>query len=56
MGLISMQFAGVPTLTVATFVGIVLLFIVLALYVGVHFEPLTGEEIQAKVRKAKGNE
>lgn len=49
MELLTMQVIGIPTLTVATYIGIVLLFVVLALYVGMQFEPLTAEEIQAKV-------
>lgn len=56
MGLHTIQIAGVPTLTVATFVGIVLLFIVLALYVGIQFDPLTEDEIESQIREAKGNE
>jgi hypothetical protein len=44
-----MAVSGIPTLTVATYAAIILLFVVSALYVGWQFEPLPAEEIQAMV-------
>lgn len=48
---VTMQVMGVPTITMATYLGIILLFFVSALYVGMRFDPLTADEIQAKVDK-----
>lgn len=44
---VTMQVLGMPTLTMATYIGIILLFLVSALYVGMKFEALPLEDIEA---------
>lgn len=51
-----MAVLGIPTLTFVTYAAIILLFFVSSLYVGVRFEPLPAEEIQAMVDEVDGDD
>lgn len=51
-----MQIFGLPTVTAVVYLGVILLFVLMALYVGVRFQPLTQDEIERKVEEARANE
>lgn len=56
MGWHLIQVMGVPTLSMATYLAIILLFLVMALYVGFKFEPLPAEELDAMVEEVREND
>jgi hypothetical protein len=51
-----MAVVAIPTLTLVTYVAIILLFVLSALYVGFQFEPLPAEEIGAVVEEVEGDD
>lgn len=56
MGWPVIQVMGVPTLSMVTYLAIILLFLAMALYVGFMFEPLPAEELDAMVEEVREND
>lgn len=51
-----MLLVAIPVLTLAVYFGVILLFLVMALYVGVKFQPLPADEIQALTDEVNRND
>lgn len=50
------QVMGVPTLTMATYFAIILLFLGMALYVGMNFDPVPPEDLDAMVEEVSDDD